>query len=81
MKQANQAYVKQYQSKHPGYSLTLALDVDQTDPIALANSKFISSKIPQTFKINFVDDTNGQIVASSSVEHVLVDTTLTLDTK
>ena len=81
LKQANQAYVKQYQSKHPGYSLTLALDVDQTDPIALANSKFISSKIPQTFKINFVDDTNGQIVASSSVEHVLVDTTLTLDTK
>ena len=79
LKQADQDYIKQYQQTHPGYALNLAATLDQTDPIALANAEFTSSKIPQTFKINFVDDANGQIVASSSIKQALVDTTLTLD--
>ena len=81
LKQADQDYIKQYQNEHPGYALNLATTVDQTNPIALANAEFTSSKIPQTFKINFVDDANGQIVASSSIKQALIDTTLTLDSK
>ena len=81
LKQVDQDYIKKYSQTHSGYALSLATTLDQTNPLALANAEFTSSKVPQTFKINFVDDASGKVIASSSVEQALVDTTLTLDAK
>ena len=73
LKDANQAYVKQYQSKHPGYTLNLASDVDQTDPIALANAKFVSVPLDVQFKLAYYDLT-GKLINSTTSTHKVGDT-------
>ena len=73
LKDANQAYIKHYQSEHPGYVLNLAADVDQTDPIALANAKFISAPREVQFTIAYYDLT-GKLVDSVTSMHKFGDT-------
>ena len=70
LKQANQAYIKQYQSDHPGYILNLAADVDQTDPIALANARFVSAPREVQFTIAYYDLTGKRIDATTSTHKV-----------
>ena len=73
LKQANQAYIKQYQNEYPGYVLNLAADVDQTDPIALANANFISTPREVQFTIVYYDLT-GKLVDSVTSMHKFGDT-------
>ena len=73
LKQANQAYIKQYQNEHPGYTLNLAADVDQTDPIALANAKFVSAPREVQFTIAYYDLT-GKLVDSTTSTHKVGET-------
>ena len=73
LKDANQAYIKQYQNDHPGYTLNLAADVDQTDPIALANANFISAPREVQFTIAYYDLT-GKMVNSTTSMHKVGET-------
>ena len=73
LKDANQAYIKQYQNEHPGYTLNLAADVDQTDPIALANANFVSAPREVQFTIAYYDLT-GKLVNSTTSTHKVGDT-------
>ena len=73
LKDANQAYIKQYQNDHPGYTLNLAADVDQTDPIALANANFVSVPREVQFTIAYYDLT-GKLVDSTTSTHKVGET-------
>ena len=73
LKAANQAYVKQYQNEHPGYTLNLAADVNQTDPIALANAKFVSAPLDVQFKLAYYDLT-GKLIDTITSTHKVGDT-------
>ena len=70
LKDANQAYVKQYQSEHPGYTLNLSAGVDQTDPIALANAKFVSVPRDVQFTIAYYDLTGKRVNSTTSTHKV-----------
>ena len=73
LKDANQAYIKQYQNDHPGYTLNLAANVDQTDPIALANARFVSVPREVQFTIAYYDLT-GKLVNSTTSTHKVGET-------
>ena len=73
LKDANQAYIKQYQNDHPGYILNLAADVDQTDPLALANARFVSVPREVHFTIAYYDLT-GKLVDSTTSTYKVGET-------